>query len=152
MAEAPLYVVDASAILKWTFQSESGSQEAVDLITDYVAGRVNLVGPHQLLYEVATAIRRKILDGAVTPRNARDSLIDFLALRISTENPDGLIITAYDYCFRYPISLYDSLYVALAQIHHCSLITDDERLLRAVGSRLPGILWIEDYTSSRLGP
>ena len=145
MAEVPLYAVDASAILKVHFQEESGSQEALDLMIDYVTGRVNLIGPHQLSYEVARVIRSRVFAGRLAQSQAQRFLIDFLALRIPLEHPDGLISTAYDFSFSYGLSFYDSLYVALAQIRGCSLITPDEGIISAVGTRLPLALRIQDY-------
>ncbi len=145
MAEVPLFAVDASAILKVYFQEESGSQEALDLMTDYVTGRVNLIGPHQLAYEVANVIRNRVLAGRLTQQMAQRFLTDFLAYRIPLDHPDGLIATAYDFCFSYGLSFYDSLYIALARIRGCSLITSDEGIISAIGTRLPLALRIEDY-------
>ena len=72
-------------------------------------------------------------------------LTDFLAYRIPLDHPDGLIATAYDFSFSYGLSFYDSLYVALARIRGCSLITGDEGIISALGTRLPLALRIQDY-------
>ena len=69
-----------------------------------------------------------------------------------TEHPQGLILTAYDYSFRFGLSFYDSLYVALSQIQQSDLITGDEALLRTLRSRFPRALGIENYTSPGSAP
>jgi predicted nucleic acid-binding protein len=40
---------------------------------------------------------------------------------------------------------YDAIYVAVAKSTNDELWTDDRRLLRALGGRLPFVKWIGDY-------
>ena len=114
-------------------------------MADYITGRVNLIGPHQLSYEVANVFRSHVLAGRLTQPMGQRFLTDFLAYRILLNHPDGLISTAYDFSFSYGLSFYDSLYVALAKIRDCSLTTGDEGIISAVGARLPLALRVQDY-------
>lgn len=145
MAEVAIYVVDASAALKWRFQDEDASQQALDLFTDYVSGRVNLIGPHQLPYEFASVIRDRVLERKLDRDDGARAIRSFLALRVPTLHPEGLVGVAYDVSFRYNLSLYDSLYVALAQMEHAPLVTGDRRLVHAVGTRFDLMVPLEEY-------
>ena len=100
MAETALFVIDASAALKWHFQTEEGSRQAVDLKADYVSGRVSLIGPPHLPFEVANAIRQRVLLQQMTSEIGRQILIDFLAVRIPLLSPDGVVGVAYDLALR----------------------------------------------------
>ena len=42
-------------------------------------------------------------------------------------------------------SVYDGLYVVLAQLLHTELWTADERLLTSLGTAAPWVRWIGDY-------
>ncbi len=55
MADVPLFALDASAILKVYFQEEPGSQEALDLMADYITGRVNLIAHTSFLMKQRTS-------------------------------------------------------------------------------------------------
>lgn len=109
MADVSLYAVDASAALKWRFQEEPSSQQAVDLITDYETGRVNLIAPPHFPFEIANAVRRRVLDRKMDRITGARTVEQFLALRIPTVHPIGLERLAYDFSFRFSTSLYDAL-------------------------------------------
>src|SRR5688500_3411630 len=116
MADAPRLVVDASSVLKWQFQDESGSHQAVEMVTDFVGGRVQLIAPPHLPFEESNVIWHQVLDNKLPRPTGRQLISSFLALRIPTFHPDGLTLVAYELTARYGLSFYDGLYVALAQI------------------------------------
>ena len=41
--------------------------------------------------------------------------------------------------------MYDGLYLALAKIEHCELVTGDRKLFNAVRPHLDWVRWIGDY-------
>jgi predicted nucleic acid-binding protein len=86
-----------------------------------------------------------VLDGRLSATAGQEAIADLLALRLPLAYPDGLLRVAYDFSFRYALSLYDAFYVALAQIEQCQLITGDDRIVRALGVRLTLALPIEYY-------
>lgn len=149
MAEVPRYVVDASAVLKWQFQQEQGSQQAVELVTDPVRGRVELLAPHHLPFEFSNVIWHRVLDGNLPRPAGRQMIADFLALRIPTFHPTGLTLVAYDFAFRYGLSFFDALYVGLAQVQQLPFLTGDDRMVRSPAQQLRLIRSIEDYRTER---
>lgn len=149
MAEAPRYVVDASSAMKWQFQDEPGSHQAVEMATDFVRGRVQLIAPHHLPFEVSNVIWHRVLDGKLDSPIGRRLITNFLALRIPTFHPEGLTLVAYDLTARFGLSFYDGLYVALAQMQQIPFITGDERILRSPAMQLRLIHNIAEYGTER---
>jgi predicted nucleic acid-binding protein len=60
------------------------------------------------------------------------ALQDLEALQIPVENPHGLLFEAWQIARSYGRSVYDGLYVALAKIEGCDLVTGDRKLFNAV--------------------
>lgn len=75
----------------------------------------------------------------------RTALVDFPAWRIPTVRSGSLILGACDQALRFGCSLYDGLYLALAEMAQCPLVYADQRLRNALGSRFPRAVWIEDF-------
>ncbi len=148
MAEAPLFVLDASSALQWHFQDGEGANEAVQVMADFSGGRISLIGPHQLAYEFATVVRRYVMGRQLSAAAGERVYARFLSYRIPFVAPLGLFSTAYDYSFLYAISYYDSLYLALAQIENCQVITYDRAFYEAIPSHRR--LWLPDYRSPAL--
>lgn len=120
-------VLDASVVLKW-FVEEEGSERAEALLDEHVKGAARVVVPDLLVYEVANALR---FSGAFAAREVRE-IIDALwalDLYIVAPQPD-IMRSALALSFSRGISVYDSVYVALAKELGLHLITADEKLLK----------------------
>lgn len=144
-ADVARYVVDASVATKWHLHDEQDTDAAVALLAEFREGRVHLVAPDQIGYEVASAIRNAVRTNRLTVEQAGTAIADFLAWRIPTVAGDDLILAAYDHAIRFGCSLYDGLYLALADSAECPLIYADLRLRRAIEGRFPYSLWLADY-------
>ncbi len=136
---------DASVAAKWAFVEEHSTQ-ARALLRDALARQEPLVAPPLLPSEVANVIRQRLRQGQVQLDEACALLAQFLAVPISLQAPE----TLYD---RAPVladehhlpAVDDAHYVALAELLGATLWTADQRLLRALGGRLPFVRWIGDY-------
>lgn len=104
-----------------------------------------LIAPGQIRYEVPSAIRNAVRAGRKTPASGRRAIADFLALSIPTVDDADLIEAGYDQALRFHGSLYDGLYVALADVLACPLIHADRRLRNELGATFPLALWLTDY-------
>lgn len=119
------YVVDASVILKWLAPDrESYLTQARQLFTQACNGDIHLVAPAFLKTEVSNVLLRK---KHLTPTQINRFL--FLVSRAhliyipeSSEQLDLTLKLAY----KYHLSVYDGLYLALAQSQHLTLISADE--------------------------
>lgn len=82
--------------------------------------------------EVVSAIRRKERAGELTVARAEQALTDFEAFNFLRFDAHELIWPAWR--LRYNITPYDAAYVALADLFGLTLVTQDEKLARAVRS------------------
>jgi len=113
--DRPLFVVDASVATKWHLLDEPWTLQAETVLRDYRQGRIELVAPASIRYEVPSAIRKTLRTRRFTPDVARSSIEAFLDLRLPTIDGDDLILAAYELTLRVGCSLYDGMYLALAE-------------------------------------
>jgi predicted nucleic acid-binding protein len=138
---------DASVAAKWSFVEEH-SGESRALLRDALAQQEPIIAPPLLPSEVANIIRQRIRLGLATLDEARALLAQFLAIPISLQAPETLYDRALVLADEHELpAVYDAQYVALAEILGATLWTADQRLLRALGGRLPFVRWIADYGS-----
>jgi predicted nucleic acid-binding protein len=121
-------VVDTSVAIKWIVD-EPGSDEALAL-----QGR-DLAAPALLRVEAANALRTISARGAVDARDAR-RLFGFLqtAPVVIVDHDDALESRALDLALELNHSVYDCLYLALAERMERTLVTADRRFLGIVAS------------------
>jgi predicted nucleic acid-binding protein len=144
-SDLPRYVVDASVAVKWHLRDESDTTHADALLIEFREGRVQLLAPDHIRYEVPSAIRNALRTKRLTPLDGSAAIREFLSWRITAIRSDALIIAAYDRALRFGCSLYDGLYLALAERASCPLVYADSRLRYALGHRFPHSLWLTDY-------
>jgi predicted nucleic acid-binding protein len=102
-------------------------------------GEVLLIAPDLLLAEVASLLAKRHGRGQMSAGQAREgfALLSKCAPRLFETCPR--LDRAMDLSLRYGISLWDSVYLALAVEHDCRLLTADARLVRAVEGGGPAV-------------
>ncbi len=135
-------IVDAIVILNAFFPDED-QVPAQALIREQVMGRVELLAPNLLLYEVANAVVQARRRGRISDEQAGDVLTSFEGLGIILRPVDWQQILPL--ALRFDRSAYDAAYLALAEMTERPLITGDRRLYNAVHERLDWVQWIGDY-------
>jgi len=122
---AQVFVIDASVAVKW-YASEEDRDRALKVRRDYVEGRIDLVSPALILYEVFNALR---YHPGLSPSDVAryvDSLLDMqMDLRLPSEETNGV---AAELAVKECISGYDAHYIALAKSMQARLLTSDARL------------------------
>ncbi|PYN27220.1 MAG: PIN domain nuclease [Candidatus Rokuibacteriota bacterium] len=135
------FVVDASVAVKWLMTEPH----------EAVAGRL-LHGGHDLLVpdlvfvEVANALRKRVMRGETTVAMATEALQTLGSLPLQVHPSQPLLPLAVELAARFGRSVYDSLYLAVAMIRHCPLVTADRRLYDALaaGALRSHLLWVAD--------
>ena len=135
-------IVDASVVLSAFFPDEDQVQ-AQALIREHVIGRVELVAPTLLLYEVTNAVVQAQRRGRISDEQAGNVLTSFEGLRIALRPVTWQQILPL--ALRFDRSAYDAAYLALAEITEQPLITGDRRLYNAVHEHLDWVQWMGDY-------
>lgn len=137
------FVVDASVGVKWFLPAgnEPFASEAQRLLDSYMDNHVRLFVPDLFWAEVGSVLWKAVTRGRITAQDAKSALDGMLALRLPSTPIFDLIATAWPLALTHNRSVYDSLYVAAAMQAKAELVTADEKLANALGTRFP-VRWL----------
>jgi len=131
-----MIVLDASAVVEMVLRTDCGERVADEI----ASSRAGSHAPQLLDAEVASVLRRLQCDHQVSAQTAEASLLAFQLLPIQRHALAMLLPRAWE--LRKNLTIYDGLYVALAEALHAPLLTADRRLIRAAGSHTE-IDWLD---------
>lgn len=145
--------VDAGVAVKWVVTVEAFSANAQALLRDCIRTSRLIVGPPHVHGEVANALHQRTRsrgpDRRLLDEEAATALQAYLALPVTSLAPTGLLEAAFTLAREHSLpSIYDGLYVVLAQLLGIELWTADRRLLNALGPSAPWVRFIGDYRSA----
>jgi len=121
-------VVDASLVVAALVDTGPDGTWADGLLTSDT-----LVAPHLLPAEVASVLRRSVIEGDVSADSASLAHSDLIALRVELFAYEPLAERVWE--LRERVNPYDGWYVALAERLAAPLATLDRRLARSPGPR-----------------
>ncbi len=135
------FVVDASVAVKW-FLTEPHEASAGRLLH----GGHDLLVPDLVFVEVANALWKRAMRGETTVATATHILATLGSLRLQVYPSQPLLPLAVELAERFRHTVYDGLYLAVALLRHCSMVTADAALQRALqdGPLRFHVLWIAD--------
>jgi predicted nucleic acid-binding protein len=142
-------VVDASVALKWVLFEEFNAQ-ARALYQEALNAHRPLVVPPHFFSEVTSALyqRTRSREQArhLSEDEAHEALTSFFRFRVEPSQPANLYERAFVFArdHRLP-SLYDIIYIVLAQMIAGTLWTADQRLFTTASPVAPWVRWIGDY-------
>jgi predicted nucleic acid-binding protein len=129
--------VDACVVVKWLL-TEDDSSTALALAGKFRTDRDTVIAPPHMPVEVTNVIRKRVREGELTQVEGDDLIDVFTGLPIQIAAPAGLYKTALDLANRYGRpTVYDTHYVALAELAACDFWTADMRLVNALNGRIP---------------
>ena len=118
-----MLVVDASVVAEVLL----GSSRAAGAVS--AMGEHHLIAPHHLTAEVASVLRGWSLGGHLSEERALVAFEEFEQFGIDQIDMTGLLPTVF--ALRHNMTAYDALYVVLARVAGCRLLTFDRRLAGA---------------------
>jgi len=121
-------VVEASALVRVL-----AARDRSDVLFARLLDDADLHAPHLVDVEVTHALRRLVAIGELGDDRAADARLDLDALPITRYPHAALLDRAWE--LRHGLSVYDAVYVSLAEALDAPLITCDRRLARAPGIR-----------------
>lgn len=135
------FVVDASVAVKW-FIPEVHSVAATRLLQP----RIHVLAPDLIHPEIGNILWKKTRRKEVTHREASEILTAFKTVDLEVHPSAVLLAPAFEIATSLDRTVYDSLYLALAVVQDCALITADQKFYSVVAtSRLVDhIRWVED--------
>jgi predicted nucleic acid-binding protein len=120
-------VLDTNIIVKW-FLLEEGSQVAEGFLEELLAGQARVLVPSSLFYEVAKVLWVRRRDG-LTESTSLAIWQRLTQLPVTVIEWHELFPEALTLSYQHDIAVYDAVFVRLAQLYGCDLITADQKLL-----------------------
>jgi predicted nucleic acid-binding protein len=135
------YVIDCSTAFQW-FVAEVDTPKAQRLRNDFDNGICELLAPDLFPTEMANALlmeeQKKM--SRVGPGDAALFLVQALNSLATILDAVPLLPRAQDIAKKYKRSVYDCLYVALAEREQCDFITADNKLVNSLQSAFPFVV------------
>lgn len=116
-----MIVADASVVVDLLL---GGGSEAGDTLAAHLRSGEVICAPHLIDVEVGQVISRFALRGEIRQEDAEALILDFTYLSIRRYPHTGLLSRA----FSLRLTVYDGIYLALAEALGCPLLTGDQRL------------------------
>jgi predicted nucleic acid-binding protein len=133
------YVLDASSGFKWVV-TEPDSGKARQLRADYLNGVHELLAPDLFPVEIGNALVVAERRGVVPAGQGPILLADVLRTLPHLHPSVPLLPRAYGIAAATQASVYDCLYVALAEREGCQCVTADGRLVRNLQPQFPFLI------------
>jgi predicted nucleic acid-binding protein len=140
-------VLDVSVAAKWVLPREQEDlvDEAFDLLDRNRSRQVGFVAPVAFWAELGNVLWKSAQRQRWSADDAREALTFLQTWEIEVVPLSGLLDEALDVALAHKRSFYDSLYVALAVQRQIELVTADERLANALGTRFP-VRWLGSFS------
>jgi predicted nucleic acid-binding protein len=134
------YVIDSSTAFKWVVV-ETDSDKARQLRDDYRNAIHDLLAPDLFPTEISNSLVVAERRGRIPPGGSTRLLLDLLKT-LPALHPvwPTLLPRAHAIAANTVASVYDSLYVALAERESCELVTADDKLVRNLQPIFPFIV------------
>ena len=124
-------VLDTSALLRFYIPDEPVPQGLERLMADMERDEAVVIVPELLLVETAQVLYKKQTQNILNQTEATRLLEEITGLPLHVARQQEYILDAYLTANRLDISVYDALFVALAQSFSAILITADLKLQQA---------------------
>lgn len=136
-------MVDANVAAKWLLPAagEGLLDQANHLLALHVRRELQLLAPDLIGAEIGNVLWKAVRRNRISQAEAENSLRRFNDLAIQVIPASDLLVQALQIAVICDRSFYDSLYVALALTTKTELVTADERMVNALGSRFP-VRWL----------
>ena len=133
-----IVVVDTSALVRLYIPDGPLPDELVHAMQAAERGNARILAPELLLAEAAQVLHKKRVRRLISAAECTDILNQLLALPISFIPHAALLVRACELADQVRLTVYDALFLALAEHHSAHLITADDTLRNAVHAlRLP---------------
>jgi len=136
------YVLDSSVVIKW-FINEEDSEKAEKYLIQLEEGKIDIFIPDSLYYECANVFWVRRPDG-ITLDDALYFLEELLSIEFKPVLPLDILTKAQALSFKEDISIYDSVFLALAELKNCEFITADKRLYNKIRERFPYVKFLRE--------
>ena len=104
-----------------------------------------MIAPDLINAEFGNIVWKKRTFQGLDVDDAKAQIYGFRKLEIAFTPTADLLGDAYELAIVHRRTVYDSLYLALSIREVCQFVTADERLVNAVSSVLPTVVWLANW-------
>jgi predicted nucleic acid-binding protein len=133
------YVIDTSTAFKWAV-AEVDSDKALALRNDCAAGLLELLAPDLFPTEIANSLLIAERRGRIKPGEWPVFFNDIMLYCPDLRDAGPHLPRAYEIATLLQATIYDSLYVALAEFENCEFVTADDKLVRKAHPHFPFVI------------
>lgn len=142
-------VIDASLAIKWVLR-EPYTEEALSLADRWVAEETKPIAPCLLFVEITNVLHHRTMKEQISLSHAERLLKGLSNIGIEIWESPRLHILALQLAQKLQRSaVYDTHYLALAEIMDCDFWTADERFFNSVREQQPRVKWLGHYEKQR---
>ena len=141
-------VVDASVAAKWILE-EANSDRAESILSAVKEKRLAMLAPEILAAEIANVLWKAVWRDGMSVDDAKERYSVFLEVCPALVRDSKLAGAALQLAVRFHRSVYDCLYIALAEQTPCEFVTADEKLYNAVRHELRSVRLLGELTSQQ---
>ncbi len=122
------YVVDTSALIRLYIPDGPVPEGLTSALQEAERGNAGLIAPELVLAESGQVLHKKRMQGLLSAAEAAAILDSMLHLPIRLFSHAVLVRSACDLAMECNLTVYDALFLALAERHGALLLTADEKL------------------------
>jgi predicted nucleic acid-binding protein len=137
-------VVDSGVAIKW-FVPEPYSTEARRILDSYQAGLLSFLAPDLINAEFGNIVWKKHEFQGLGAADAQAVIDEFRKVTFTLTSTASLLDEAYKLAATLHRTVYDMLYLALSIREKCQLVTADEKMINAIGSAFPNMVWVANW-------
>lgn len=125
-------VIDSSVVVKWFDEKEENSSQAMRILEVFVGGRIEVIIPDLLFYEVGNIFLKKWPTESYKMKKSLDKLwrLPWVLMPLRKSLLDRTLEIA-DQC---KATFYDALFLATAESTGAELVTADLQFLKKTGN------------------
>ena len=124
-------VVDTSALIRLFVPDGPMPDGFDDFLRGVERGTNSAIAPELLVAEAANVVNKKRISGEFRENESAQLLADILSVPIRLFPHRPILLRAFDLAREYQLTVYDTLYLALAEDHGAVIFTVDRKLLKA---------------------
>ena len=133
------YVIDCSTAFKWVV-TEPDSPKAIRLRDDFRNAALDLLAPDLFPTESASALLKAERMGRIGSGDGAVFFANLLNTLPILHAAIPLLPRAYEIAYHHRASIYDCLYVALAERERCEFVSADDKLVKKLQPSFPFVI------------
>ncbi len=138
-------VIDSGVAVKW-FVIEPYEVEADRSLQEHKQNALTLLAPEFIYAEFGNIMWKKQAFQNFDPLDAANIVDEFrTSVSLTLTSTKELLDDAYRLAVTHKRAVYDMLYLALSLRAGCRFVTADEKLVNAIGSSFPNIVWLAKW-------